>query len=178
MAPSEIHVLGIDPGHTTGWCHIVVPRKCFYGRQPNAVLEWDYGEFFGPEEEQAIEIARMAVHIQGMDWNVGPAIVIEDFDLMIRNPTTDSEMLSPVRIAAMVKMLSRVKMAGDARVVLQGRSDPKHTYSDDRLKIHGYYVPGPDHIRDAIRQALMALRRASESEEFRDELWNRAVCLL
>jgi hypothetical protein len=178
MAPSAIHVIGIDPGYTTGYCRITVPRKCFYGNQPSEILDWKYGEFHGPEDEQAIQIAKGAVVLQGMDYKVGPAIVIEDFDLMIKNPTTDSELLSPVRIAAKVQLLSRLNMAGDSRVVLQGRTDAKNTFNDERLKAHGYYVPGPDHVRDAIRQALMALRRAAQSEEFRDELWDRSACQL
>lgn len=178
MAPSELQILGIDPGKTTGWCWMLVPRKCFYGRQPNEVLEWEYGEFHGPEDEQAIQIARMAVLLQGMDYKVGPAVVVEDFDIMINNPTTNPEMLSPVRIAAKLKLLQRLKMMGDSRVVLQGRTDAKHIYSDDRLKLRGYYVEGPDHVRDAIRQALMALRRAAADEWFRDELWDRSICLL
>jgi hypothetical protein len=141
------------------------------------VIDWDYGEFHGPEDDQAIAIAYFARTLQGIDYKVGPAVVIEDFDILAINPTTDSELLSPVRIAAKVTLMSRLKQMGDARVVLQSRTIAKRL-DDERLARTGYYVPGPDHIRDATRHAIMALRRATQSDDFRDELWDRSICLL
>lgn len=176
MAPSELHIIGVDPGETTGLCHMIVPRKCFFGNQPSEIIDWSVDEVYGTEEKQAIAIARWVVQVQSLDYLVGPAVVVEDFDIMIRNPSTDPVVLTPVRIAAMLRMMRAIGRMGDARIVLQGRTIAKETMPDERLKRFGYYTPGLDHMRDATRHALTALRRATVSDEFRDELWNADIC--
>lgn len=183
MPPSALHVFGIDPGGTTGWCRMMIPRDCLFankphlwGKAPSAVLEWEYGEITGEETEQAIELARILRNTQGMDYKVGPAAVVEDFSIQINNPTTDSELLSPVRIGAMLLMLKRLRQMSDTRIVFQNRTIHMTTMTDERLKSAGYYVPGPDHIRDAIRIAITALRRARNDMSFRDELWDPQRC--
>lgn len=177
MAPSELHIIGIDPGETTGLCHMIVPRKCFFGNQPSEIIDWAVDEIYGPEEEQALAIAKWAITVQGMDYKVGPALVVEDFDLMEHNVSTDPEVLVPVRIASMIRMLGHIGKIGDARVVLQGRTTAKQIVTDERLARWGYWTPGPDHKRDATKHALAALRRARD-DWFRDELWNRSICQL
>lgn len=177
MAPSELHIIGIDPGETTGLCHMIVPRKCFFGKQPSEIIDWSVDEVYGPEEEQAIHIANWVRVVQGMDYKVGPAVIVEDFDILEHNVSTDPELLVPVRLAAMLRLMCHLGKMGDSRVVLQGRTIAKQTVNDDRLKRWGYWTPGPDHIRDATKHALTGLRRARD-DYFRDELWDRSICLL
>lgn len=157
---------------------MVVPRKCFFEDQPSEIIDWATGEIDGPEEEQVIKIARWAKQMQGMTYKVGAAFVVEDFDLMIQNPTTDTAMLSPVRIAAMLGYAARTNQMGDARIVMQGRTIAKTTITDDRLKRLGYWTSGSDHERDATRHVITALRRASQDWDLRDELWNADICVL
>jgi len=183
MPPAVLNVFGIDPGGTTGWCRLAIPRDCLFGNKasvwgkaPSAILEWEYGEISGPDEDQALEIARIVFSTQGMDYKVGPAVIVEDFTVQINNPTTDRELLSPVRIGSMLCMIRRLRKMGDAHVVFQDRGIAKSTATDDRLKEWGYYVPGPDHIRDATRHAIVALRRARQHMDFRNELWDAAQC--
>jgi hypothetical protein len=181
MAPSELHVIGIDPGFRTGWARLTVPRKCLFATAPSEIISSDYGEICGEEEDQALSIANFAVVLQGMDYQVGPAFVVEDFDIPPHAPTTDPELLSPVRIAAMLCILQHIGKMADATVTLQRRSDAKGTATDDRLKAWGYWVPlieGGDHARDAMRHAIVALRRARQNRDFRDKLWNARACTL
>jgi len=149
-----------------------------WGTAPAEILEWEYGEITGDEHDQVMEIARIAVVTQSMDYQVGPALVVEDFTIQINNPTTDPELLSPVRIAANLDFLSYLGRMGDARVVLQNRAIAMSTMTDDRLRAMGYYVAGSDHIRAATRHAITALRRARQNMDFRDELWDPEVCSL
>lgn len=178
MAPAALHVIGIDPGGTTGWARITVPRKCLFGNAPSQVLEWDYGEIYGWEEEQTSKIAELARVTQSMDYLVGPAMVIEDWTIMPQNVTTDPESLSPVRIGAMCRYALYRGEFGDATLTFQNRQIAKDTMTDERLKRAGYWVPGPDHIRDAIKHAITALRRARRSDALRNEMWNAQACTI
>jgi hypothetical protein len=178
MPPATLHVIGIDPGGTTGWARFTVPRKCLFGNAPSAVLEWDHGEFYGSEINQTQAIARMVREIQSLDYQVGPALVVEDWTIMINNVTTDPESLSPVRIAAMLQYAKFRGELGDATITLQDRGIAKQTMTDERLQRAGYYVRGSDHVRDATRHAITALRRARDSDELRDEMWNARACTI
>lgn len=182
MTP-ELNVLGVDPGGGTGWCRITIPRLSIFGDEPPRIIEWDYGLIRGTEPEQAIEIARLAREIQSLTYKVGPAIVVEDWDITPTNNTTDPESLSPVRIGAMLRMLHHqtnmegtVKVAwlGDSTLTFQGRTIAKTTMTDDRLKSRHMYVEQKD-IRDATRHALTMLRRAHQNPELAADLWPYAA---
>jgi len=191
MTPPHLHVLGIDPGGTTGWSLITVPRSSIYGKTPGQVLEFKYGEIHGPEDDQAIEISRLARQIQNLDYGIGPAVVVEDFDLMPHyNNTSADVVLSPVRIAAKLQMLyhmgeseafrsgERVRVSlrlmGESLIVMQGRTMAKQTATDERLRAWGLYTHRTgDHIRDATRHAITAIRRAKSNQEFRDSMWRK-----
>jgi hypothetical protein len=173
MTPTHLHVIGVDPGQTTGWARLTVPRACVFGTADPEVLRWDTGEITGPEPEQVRDLARLCRTTQSLDYNIGPALIVEDFDLMASNPTTDAEvLLSPVRIAAMIRMTMFMgALFGAARLTMQGRTIAKTTMTDERLRKSGYWVEGSDHERDAVRHAFTALRRAREKPAFRDRLW-------
>lgn len=173
MPSAEIHVIGIDPGVTTGWARLTVPRASLYGGARGAILDWDSGEVFGPEEEQVKLLGRLARETQGLSYQVGPALVVEDFELM--TDVLGEDVLSPVRIGAMLRYAAFRNELGDSRVFFQHRGQAKSTATDERLKAWGLYIRGSDHERDAMRHAITALRRASTSEDIRDELWNFVV---
>lgn len=142
-----------------------------YGDEPGKVLEWDYGQVDGDEDEQVDRILKYVRSLQAFSYKVGPAVVIEDFDIEHHNRTSDQELLSPVRIAAKLLYGQHIGRAGDARMVLQGRTMAKSTATDERLKVWGLYISGQEHARDACRHAITAVRRARQNKAIRDQLW-------
>jgi hypothetical protein len=181
---NEIHVLGLDPGGTTGWCRLTIPRLSLFGKQPSEIVEWDYGEFAGDEIEQVFQICRLAREVQGLSYRLGPALVIEDWDSDPSFKTTDPQALSPVRIGAMLRFAIglghmqnglAVRMLEDATLTFQGRTIAKSTATDDRLEAWGLYTAGSPHVRDATRHAVVALRRARSSAELRASMWPYAA---
>lgn len=184
-----LHVLGIDPGKTTGWCRITIPYKSIYGDDPSQILEWDTGEFHKSENEQVDAICSLARTTQSLAYLTGPALVVscqsyditstppalvvEDWDQDPSFKSTDTEALSPVRLGAALSYAVHLGKAGDSHIVFQGRSLAKSTATDERLKAWGMYTVGSDHERDATRHAITALRRAKANPAFRDDLWAR-----
>jgi hypothetical protein len=171
LPPKNIHLLAIDPGGTTGWYNLTVPRACIFSDAPSSIVEHDWGEFTGPESKQAIEIARLAREIQGMDYKIGPALVVEAWDQDPTFKSTDPEALSPVRIGAMLELLKEQRQLGDSSLSFQSRTLAFSTVTDDRLKRWRLWVSGSDHIRAALRHGITALRRARENPEFAEKLW-------
>jgi hypothetical protein len=171
MPTDHLHIMGIDPGGTTGWYLLTVPRDCIFGDAPSQILEHDWGEFDGPEWQQAIEIARLAREIQSLDYKTGVALIIEAWDQDPTFKNTDSEPLSPVRIGAMLDLLLHQRMIADATLHFQSRTLAFTTVTDERLKRWGLWVKGSDHVRAALRHAITALRRARTNPEFAAELW-------
>jgi hypothetical protein len=170
---TELKVIGVDPGGTTGYCIIWVPRLCIYdpNRNPAEILEVRTGELYGEEVSQAKDICGLARTTQSLDYGVGPAVVVEDWDQDPRFKSTDPEALSPVRIGAMLRYAHMRNEMSDARLVFQKRGIAKETFTDDRLHAARMYTKGSDHIRDATRHALTALRRARSNNEFRMQMW-------
>lgn len=182
MTTQNLHVIGIDPGGTTGWCRLTVPRDTIFGEEPSKIVEWDHGEFTGPEPAQALDIAALARTTQSLDYACGPALVIEAWDIDPNFKSTDLETLSPVRLGAMMVLLRELtdrhyrRGAGanwlsDATVTFQSRTIAKETATNDRLKRWGLYVQGSDHVQDATRHAIVALRRAAADPDFAKVLW-------
>jgi|SRR5215472_11014971 len=171
MTATELPLLALDPGGTTGWYLVIVPRDSIFGWEDPRVIEYDYGEFDGPLPQQAMAIARLAREIQGLTYKVGPAIVCEAWDIDPEFKVTDPETLSPVELGAMLKMLQHQKLLGDATLHFQQRSLAKSCMTDERLKRRRLWVEGSRHIRDACRHAYTGLRRANENIDFAKELW-------
>lgn len=171
MATKYLHVIGVDPGGTTGWCLFTIPRESIFGQDSSKIIQWDFGEFTGPLAEQAVNLARLSREIQSLDYKQGPALVVEDWTVDPTFKSLDSEALSPIRLGAMLVLLKKLNQLADATVTFQNRSQAKQTITDERLHRSGYWVKGSDHIRDATRHAITALRRAADSEEFAEKLW-------
>lgn len=169
MTPPHLHILGIDGGGTTGWARLTVPRASVYGSEPGKILSWDQGQFYGDENRQVDEICRLARETQSLDYNIGPAIVVEDF--ILSTHVRGEQVLSPVRVNAKIDYAIHLGRAGDSRLTIQNRQIAKTTATDDRLKAWGLYVRGEEHARDAMRHAVTALRRAKASAEVRSDMW-------
>src|SRR5579872_4706173 len=181
-----IHVLGIDPGGTTGWCRLTVPRASMFEGEASQIVEWDYGCFYGQEEHQIFSICQLTREIQGLAYKIGPALVCEDWDSDPTFKSTDPEALSPVRMGAMLRFavalqgtgaVNRsvtISMLGDATLMFQGRTIAKSTATDDRLKAWGLWTT-VTHTRDATRHAITALRRAKQDPELAARMWPAAA---
>lgn len=169
MPHPELHVIGIDPGGTTGWARLTIPRKSMYGDADPQILEWDAGQFYGDEDKQVDSLAQYIRATQGLSYQIGPAVIVEAF----RNMTNvdDDAVFSPVRIGAKLVYAQHLGKLDAARIVFQDRSIAKTTMTDDRLKRLGYWLPGEEHARDAMRHAITALRRAKAKRAFRDKIW-------
>lgn len=173
MPPRELHVLGIDPGGTTGWCKLTIPRVSIVDGEPGTILDQQVGEFAGYEHDQAYEIAALCRTVQGLAYKIGPALVVEDWDQDPSFKSTDPEVLSPCRIGAMLTYVYyRTKLMNDARLVFQSRVMAKSTATDARLKRWGLYRRGSDHIKDATRHAIVAIRRAKQDPELAEAFWD------
>lgn len=176
MSPRYIHVIGIDPGGTTGWCRITVPRTSIFPGtsvfedDPREIHEWDYGAFVGPEAKQAVEIARLARETQSLDYGIGPAILPEAWDQEPSFKSTDPEALSPCRIGAMLTLLHYQGQMGDSTLNFQSRTMAMRTATDERLKSWRIYVEHKD-IRAATKHAITGVRRAAEDYAFAKMLW-------
>lgn len=170
MPPAEIHVIGVDPGGTTGWARLTVPRKSVFGSQPSKILEWDAGQLYGNEDEQVSLLGSIVRETQSLAYLVGPALVIEGFE--IRTNSRGPEVLAPVRIAAKIEYARHLGKLCDSQIVYQSASMAKSTVTDDRLKRWGFWLKGEEHARDALRHAITALRRARSNPDLRDEMWN------
>lgn len=106
-------------------------------------------------------------------------VVVEDFIPDMNRMDQARHTLSPVRITAGFSFgMSQEKAGGpsgrdvrrgerlsDERIFIQGRSMPKTTCTDDRLKNWGLYDrnSGP-HARDAVRHALYFLRTCRSND--------------
>jgi hypothetical protein len=144
-----------------------------YGKEQGKIIRWEYGEEGGDEAEQVRALARLAREIQSLDYQIGPAIVVEAWDQDPRFSSTDPEALSPARIGAMLLYAKLRGDLSDALVTFQSRSLAKQALTDERLQAAGMYVKGSAHVRDATRHALCALRRARKSPELRYAMWGQ-----
>jgi hypothetical protein len=174
----NLKIIGIDPGGTTGWAWLTVPRYCIWGDAPSQIVEWDYGEISGPETKQVEKLCSIARTAQSLDYKVGPALIIEGWDVRPGFKSTDQDdPLSPIRIGAMLSYAHyRKEMGEDIRIAFQSASLAKEAFTDDRLRAAGMYVRSSRHVRDATRHALTALRRARGSAPFREALWFNDQC--
>ena len=173
MATKELQLTGFDPGGTSGYVLLVVPRSCIFGDEDPQILEWDYGELNGPEPGQVTQLASLCRTWQGLAYKTGPAVVSEKWDADPTFKNADEEQYSPVRINGMLQYVwsEHPRLVGDATLHFQSRTQAFRAFNDERLRQRGLWTEGSAHIRAATKHALCALRRARESVQFAHELW-------
>lgn len=151
------------------------------GAPVRAVIAWAAGFLRGSENAQVDEMVSMASCLAGKGLIVG----IENFTL--RKMSSDSELLSPVRIRAALQrdlwkgipdhgsgdspfqdykatlVDGRESIVREHRMrrtlLQQNPADAKSVVTDERLKLWGMWTPGADHARDATRHALLYLSK-------------------
>ena len=157
----KVPILAFDPGGTTGWSLLVLPRKIngkdVFSFNLDTILHtltWEHGELVttGDEDGAAYQMAKMC--------NAWPnaAIVVEDFILRSERKEKSRDLLSPVRLTA---KLETYLWKGNRKPLLQTPAQAKTTVTDERLALWGVKVDDglPDHARDADRHAVLFLRR-------------------
>jgi hypothetical protein len=163
MTTPHLHVFAIDgtadiwfPSEDAGvgWCWLTVPRLSVFGRQTPEITAWDYGIWHGSQPATAVNIARKAREIQGLDYKIGPAIILDD---------------TAMRLNAMVELLNYEVRMGDGILCFQDRNLTKKITDNDLRRLH-MHVAHPN-ICTAVKHALVCLRRARRNAAFAHELW-------
>ena len=177
----------LDPGETTGWSWCCVGRKELAqlgaveavkaaSRHRSGAMGSDrrfmsgqvplegYASRVRSELEaahdlyvQSVVCGNMASRTSGGVVQGITDVVLEDF--ILRERTQKRDLLSPVRLTAMVQAMVFSNDDYEASIhTLQSASNAKSTVTDDRLKRWDLWVPGQQHARDAIRHMILLLR--------------------
>lgn len=171
-------IFSIDPGETTGWAWLRVDLdRLGSGPAWKAVVDWEADEIqavgVSPREGvrrwdggEAFAASWLVAKIE----EVQPAmLVVEDFILDVRRANSSRNLLSPVRITAMVEYGLRTSLVVPVRrlgapggLVFQTAADAKTIITNTRLERWGFYVPrkqcASPHVRDALRHGLLYCR--------------------
>lgn len=169
----HLYVVGIDPGRETGWAVVRVDLVALVqegftalalrARDPE-VFAWACGSFLGSEPQIVDQVLALyrgvwedGVWDRGADSDV---MVGSDESFTLRIFSSDESLLSPVRILAMLRYAGRDLPFPR---VQHSPSDAKRVVTDERLRYLGMYALGPDHLRDATRQAVLTARKMVET---------------
>lgn len=164
----------IDPGGTTGWGVMSVEPSMLTSSKPitpKTVSHWACGELVGNENQMASQVLEL------FDLWDDAAAGIESFNL--RQMAVE---LSPVSVTAKIEyglwLMEKWAAEEEERPVGRGRmvfkqepSLAKRTLGDDLMKEIGFWVPGKDHKRDAIKHCYTFLQRAQEKPNMRAAAW-------
>ncbi len=150
--PEAYQVISLDPGGTTGWAIFSVHPEAMTGDPDIPIMAniewWTAGQFTGRQDDQVDQIVAMV-----RSWP-GARLVTEDFKVRQLNAE-----LSPVEINAMVLRETRPRYW-----VKQMPSLAMDTVTDERQKLWGFWIPGQEHARDAVKHNITFLKRRKEFE--------------
>jgi hypothetical protein len=156
-------VLWIDPGTVSGVAVVWFDPIAVFSGQTTAKTVLAYSEMFlsGPENGPNGQINRFLRLRRALNQEIGLASGVESF--VIRQFNQDDEFLSPVRIRAGIESRTSMMREGsdeDPPVIhTQTPSDAMNAFTNDRLAALQMYTPGPDHVNDAKRHALLWIRK-------------------
>lgn len=157
-----VPIIGLDPGGTTGWSLLVIPRKIngrdVFSHNQDVILShklvWEHGEIgtLGIEDEAVYQLSKLI-----FAWPEA-AVVVEDFILRAERKEKSRELLSPVRLTA---KLETYLWRAQRKIFLQSPSEGKGTQTDAHMKAWNVLAEDglPDHARDADRHVIHFLRR-------------------
>lgn len=161
----DLVLIGIDPGGTTGWSCIVLPRNVFELKSMEAILQhkigWNHGQIDCSDiDEGCSELRKL------LNRNANAAVVMESFFLRKDRGQVD---LSPVEIIAVCRHNLWLKN----RVLHMQQPSLAKRLDNDRLKLLNVYTSkgGMQHARDADRHVLMMIRRCMENKGMKEKLW-------
>jgi len=144
-------VIALDPGGTTGWSLFQVHPDAMTGDPEIPVFPniqwWTAGEFTGTQDKQVDEIVELVE-----SWPQA-RLVTEQFILRQMNA-----LLDPVEINAILRWAVRPRYW-----VQQQPGLAMSTVTDARQKSWGFWVPGKEHARDAVKHNITYLKRRKEA---------------
>lgn len=135
-APS---IIALDPGLTTG---VAVKAP---GEEPGAGQITGRFEVYAAVERFFLQEAKAN--------RPRPIVVIERFTIN-GNTAQKSQQLDPLYIIGVVEYLA---LSRNCPFFLQAPSQAKSFATDAKLKSAGWWVPGQDHARDALRHLMVFL---------------------
>ena len=176
-------VFSVDPGEVTGWCAVCVPWERLLREGVIASVKkaaekgmiW-FGEVDSErgvhdpecmgEIKATIDIVGKMIKIQDeVNKKTAGAVsrinslVIEDF--ILREHSMDRNLLSPVRLTSRLELAVHLSPHLKPCLSYQSPSDAKNVVTDDRLKRWDLYKAGSRHARDALRHAILHLRKVT-----------------
>lgn len=165
------HVVGIDPGETTGLAAVrlsdgrTLDTRVSLGERYLGQLKVGENRAGGRGGPWYLQEARLVRNLAGRlvslahRWQVADCLHLAIEDFTLRERTMDRSLLSPVRLTS--GLLALLEDCDDVNVVvhLNSAADAKSIVTDRVLKKLGLYVPGQQHARDAARHAVLALRK-------------------
>lgn len=147
---NSYQVISLDPGGTTGWALFAVHPDAMGGDATIPIFSnidlWTCGQFSGKQADQVDEAVAL------IEAYPAARLVTEDFKVRQLNA-----LLDPAEINATLSWAIRPRY-----FVKQMPSLAMGTVTDERLKAWGFWVPGAEHARDAIRHNITFLRRQKE----------------
>lgn len=159
----------IDPGISTGltilWFDPVILLQRPAAPTHRAVIAWWTDQLVGHRNAQVLRACNIVKLLGG---EVGLLIGIEDF--ILRTSNQDRAALEPIRwthsfeFALWRGLRDHDGVTRRRGYVVQSPADAKTRFGDDRLRPIGLYTPGPDHIRDSTRHALLWLTKLRVEE--------------
>lgn len=171
-----ISVLAIDPGGTTGWSLLNLANlpggtwNMNFSEIMENKISWEHGEVdTRGNENKAVESICNVIKL----WPTA-AVVLEDFILRPERRESSRDLLSPVRINA---ILTHTLWRQGRTPILQSPQIAKTTCTDLRLKEWNCYTPdgGLGHARDADRHIILFVRRCMgdsvQSKKLRETAW-------
>jgi hypothetical protein len=151
--PDSYQIVALDPGGTTGWCILSIHPDAMEGDIEIPVMAniewWTAGQFTGPENAQCDAIVELIE-----SW---PSARLVSEKFILRSKVTSEEVLSLERMNAILGWAVRPRY-----FVLQQPSLAMSTITDDRQKDLGFWLPGQQHARDAVKHALTFAKRKKE----------------
>lgn len=162
----------IDPGQKSGWVSIVFDMEQLVSAPAperwRSIQSWETGETWGPEPEQAHELALLATEHPGV-------VLIEDF--ILRKMSSDRELLAPVRVTARFEQqIWMWNEWGEKPPVSIYKQPPSAMYGFEReLHKEGLWSPGMKDANQAGCHTLHFLRRLRTEPEFRERVYPKAA---
>ena len=164
LAPNQYHILAFDPGGRTGWAHLQINAKAF-SRPEAKVLRWlefwDCGELSGPEHDQLTQASAMLWNIHGpLPFNCRVDVISEDFELRQLVGSTEN-LLSPVRINAVLHWMCRQQ---DLTFSTPKRVE-RVSVTKERLNLYGFTGSFRKDEFAAIQHAVAWMRKVKQQSK-------------
>jgi len=151
--PDLYTILALDNGGDSGWCVMGIHPDAMGGdpdlRVIANILFWTAGEFSGDEDSQCDQILEL------IETWPGARLVTELFTLRTR--VTSREVFALERMNAILRWAIRPRY-----FVYQQPSLAMTTVTDQRQKDWGFWIPGKEHARDAVKHALTYAKRKKD----------------